>query len=173
MPARLLNFGSFLVALFAALAIVVCVGCVGDQHSDGSVANSGAGGESESRPTARVAMSKEAFVDYVANESPGRPEDGFVLFVKLPGKFTPEERTEKYAIPIDSALEQAELGNVINGAAMMGAKPFSSVSVEVSKLAMGLEVIIETLRSADAPPGTEIRYGEGDDKKFLNFDRLK
>ena len=56
---------------------------------------------------------------------------------------------------------------------MMGAKPFSSVSVEVSELAEGLDVLIETLRAADAPVGTEIRYGEGDDKKFLRFDSLR
>ena len=118
-------------------------------------------------------MSKEAFVDFVANESLGRPEDGFVLFLKLPGKLTPEDRVEKFSDPINFALQKAAVGKVINGASMMGAKPFSSVSVEVNELADGLEVIIDTLRAADAPVGTEIRYGEGDDKKFLRFDSVR
>ena len=95
------------------------------------------------------------------------------MFLKLPGNFTAADRKEKYADPIDLALQQAELGKVVSGAAMMGAKPFSSVSVEVSELADGLDIVIETLRAANPPPGTEIRHGEGDDKKFLCFDSLK
>ena len=171
MRARLLTLSSFVVA---TLALAVIVGCDADRDAvNSSNPSSSGGGERELETNPRVAMTKDAFVDFVANESPGRPEDGFVLFLKLPGIFTPEERSERYAGPIHDALRQAELGKVINGAAMMGAKPFSSVSVEVSELVEGLNVIIEVLRAADAPAGTEIRYGEGDDKKFLRFDSLR
>ena len=174
MRARLFSLSRLLVA---TLVLQVFMGCVGCDANKDATADSGAsssiGGEREAKTAARVAMTKEAFVDFVANESPGRPEDGFVLFLKLPGNFTPKERNKRYAGPIDVALQQAELGRVTNGAAMMGAKPFSSVSVEVSELAEGLDVVIETLRAAVAPQGTEIRYGEGDDKKFLRFDSLR
>ena len=169
MHVRRFNFGSSLAVLLATIATLSCVGCYGGKD----VPNSGVDSERDAKPAVRVAMSKEAFIDFVANESLGRPGEGFVLFLKLPGRFSPEERTEKYADPIDQALQQAGLGRVINSAAMMGAKPFSSVSVEVSELAAGLEVVIETLRANDTPVGTEIRYGEGDDKKFLRFDSLK
>ena len=107
MPVRLSSFNSLLVAL---LAFTVCVGCYGEKDAtDNSTVSSDAGDELEPKTGARVAMSKEAFVDFVAHESPGRPEDGFVLFLKLPGKLTPEQRSEKYAGPIDLALQKPSL----------------------------------------------------------------
>ena len=173
MRARLFSLSSLHVATLLLLALSVCVGCDADKDAtDDSTVKSCVDGEPESKTAVRVAMSKDSFIDYVANESPGRPGDGFVLFLKLPGNFTPEQRSDQFVTPIDLALREAKLGKVINGAAMMGAKPFSSVSVEVSELAEGLDVVIATLRAADAPPGTEIRHGEGDDKKFLRFDSL-
>ncbi len=150
--------------------VVVCAGCADTQIADDpEVESRGAqvsDVELEEIASERVPMTREAFVYYVANETVGDPDDDFILFLKIPGTLTPEKRSENYTAPLDEALKQAELGKVVSAAAMMGAKPFAGVSVEVSDLEQGVDVIIEVLRESDAPEGTEIRYGEGE-KKFM------
>lgn len=156
--------------------VVVCGGCYdndSDQAGEAVVDPRVAGVkdiEAEKNTAERTPMSRDEFVSYVANETVGSPEDGFILFLKIPGKLSPEQRSEKYTGPIGEALEAAELGEVISAAAMMGAKPFAGVSVEVSDLEQGIDVIVEVLRTAGAPEGTEIRYGEGE-KKFMELKR--
>ncbi len=85
------------------------------------------------------------------------------FYVKIPGNIGPLERGDRFEDPLHEALAAAGLGEVTGGGSQMaagGGIDYCGLDVAVSDRDRGLALIVETMRTLNAPPGTVVEEYE-------------
>lgn len=81
------------------------------------------------------------------------------FYIKIPGDIRPDERGERFEEPLDAALTAHDLGETTGGGSQVAegiTVEFCGIDVVVTDRERGLRLILETLRSLDAPAGTVV-----------------
>jgi hypothetical protein len=88
------------------------------------------------------------------------------VFVRVPESIQPLDRASKYEDPLQSALEQAKLGEVTGGGSLMSAPKadgsrdirWVGIDVELASLDQGLGFLKQQLIRLGVPKGTVLEY---------------
>jgi hypothetical protein len=83
---------------------------------------------------------------------------------------TPDVRGSKYEGPLDAALKEAKLGEVVGGGnsvTKQGKIEWVGVDIELSDLTKGIPFLKEKLRELGAPAGSTLDYHAGNKKVSL------
>jgi hypothetical protein len=88
------------------------------------------------------------------------------VYIKIPGDIEPMDRGEKFADPLQEALESAELGTITGGGSQLSepdseggrSVEFCGIDVDLYHLDKGLELLRKELVRLAAPPGTALLY---------------
>jgi len=98
------------------------------------------------------------------SEDPFEAEPVFV-YIKLPGKISPDERGERFEDPISELLETHGVGEVTGGGTMLGIPngegqtiEFCGIDVDLFELEEGLQLLQEELLRLAAPRGTTLEF---------------
>lgn len=101
-----------------------------------------------------------ASTDQVSHDNP------LFVYIRIPGDLDPQERCERFADPLQQALETHDLGNVTGGGTQFS-KPdengedfveFCGIDVDLYDAAKGLPLLRRELIRLRVPPGTELLY---------------
>jgi len=88
------------------------------------------------------------------------------VYIKIPGDIEPFDRGERFADPLQEALESAELGTITGGGSQLSepdsegqrSVEFCGIDVDLYHLDKGLELLRKELVRLAAPPGTALLY---------------
>jgi hypothetical protein len=88
------------------------------------------------------------------------------VYIKLPVDLDPFERSEKFADPLQEALETAGLGRITGGGTQFSEPDsegedhveFCGIDVDLYDVKKGLDLLHRELRRLEAPPGTALLY---------------
>jgi|SRR5215472_11399448 len=88
------------------------------------------------------------------------------VYIKMPGDIEPDDRHERFAEPLQEALEAGDLGVVTGGGSMLSAPDsegersvlFCGIDVDLYQLDKGLELLRQVLARLEVPPGTVLSY---------------
>ena len=88
------------------------------------------------------------------------------LYVRMPGDIDPEDRWEKFANPLQEALEKDDLGDVTGGGTQFSEPDengedfveFCGIDVDLYDAARGLALLRKELVRLQAPAGTMLLY---------------
>lgn len=100
-----------------------------------------------------------------------------VISIFIPGNIQPLERGERFADPLQAALERENLGEVFEEGTHLETVEDRQVvkgcqlEIEVKNLRRGLAIIEQILREGKAPAGTKITVeGKGEPQVFKTRD---
>lgn len=93
-------------------------------------------------------------------------ENPLFVYVRIPGDIDPEDRWEKFADPLQQALEQDDLVEVTGGGTQFSEPDedgedfveFCGIDVDVYDAAKGIPLLRRELIRLQAPPGTMLLY---------------
>jgi hypothetical protein len=93
-------------------------------------------------------------------------ENPLFIYIRIPGDIDPEDRWEKFAHPLQQALEKDDLGEVTGGGTQFSEPDengedfveFCGIDVDVYDAAKGLPLLRRELIRLQAPPGTMLLY---------------
>jgi hypothetical protein len=98
-------------------------------------------------------------------ESAVNEENPMFVYVKMPVDLDPTDRDERFAEPLQEALERENLGAVTGGGSMepdpdeLGEEyVFSGIDVNIFHAGKGLVLLRNELIRLNAPPGTSLLY---------------
>lgn len=105
------------------------------------------------------------------------PDDELFIYVVLPGDIHPHERGERFADPLQMALQAAELGEITGAGSQLDdpypdGRPrveFCGLDIELDQVDGARQLIMRTLQTLGAPPGTELHYTAGDARLLDRF----
>jgi hypothetical protein len=88
------------------------------------------------------------------------------VYIRMPGDIDPEDRWNKFADPLQEALEKEGLGNVTGGGTQFSepdengddSVEFCGIDVDLYDVVNGLAVLRRELIRLQAPPGTMLLY---------------
>lgn len=85
------------------------------------------------------------------------------LYIMIPGDLDPEDRTTRYANPLDEALEREGLGTITGGGSMDskaddGTAVFVGIDVDLYEAEKGIEVLRRELMRLKVPQRTMMIY---------------
>ena len=101
-----------------------------------------------------------ASTDQVSHDNP------LFVYIRLPGDIDPEDRWEKFADPLQQALEKDGLGDVTGGGTQFSEPDengedfveFCGIDVDLYDAAKGLALLRRELPRLQAPQGTTLLY---------------
>src|SRR4029077_18284102 len=104
-----------------------------------------------------------ATADQVSHDNP------LFVYIRIPGDLDPQERWEKFADPLQQALETDDLGTVTGGGTQFSEPDedgndfveFCGIDVDLYDAAKGLALLRRELIVLQAPPGTALLYKLG------------
>jgi hypothetical protein len=93
-------------------------------------------------------------------------ENPLFVYIRIPGDIDPEERWQKFADPLQQALEKDDLGDVTGGGTLFSEPDedgndfveFCGIDVDLYDAAEGLALLRRELTRLQAPPGTALLY---------------
>ena len=93
-------------------------------------------------------------------------ENPLFVYIKMPGDIDPEDRWEKFADPLQQALEKNDLGDVTGGGTQFSEPDengedfveFCGIDVDLYDAVKGLPLLRRELVRLQAPPGTTLLY---------------
>lgn len=109
-------------------------------------------------------LGRDAVPDAQSGES--TPAPSLFVYIKMPGDMDPFERSERFADPLQEALEAASLGTVTGGGSMFSPPDdegdrdveYCGVDVDLYQPEEGLALLRRELVRLKAPPGTAMLY---------------
>ncbi len=109
-------------------------------------------------------LGRDAIADAQSRKS--TPAQPLFVYVRMPGDMDPFERSERFADPLQEALEAARLGTVTGGGSMFSPPDdegdrdveYCGVDVDLYQLEEGLALLRRELIRLEAPPGTALLY---------------
>ena len=98
--------------------------------------------------------------DEVSQENP------LFVYIKMPGDIDPEDRWERFADPLQQALEKDDLGEVTGGGSQFSEPDengndfveFCGIDVDLYDAVKGLALLRRELARLQVPPGTVLLY---------------
>jgi hypothetical protein len=107
----------------------------------------------------------------------GRDNPLFV-YIKLPGDIDPLDRSERFADPLQEALEKAKVGTITGGGSQLSEPDsegergveFCGIDVDLYDIEKGLALLRRELVALQVPPGTTLLYevnGQGYEEPVL------
>ncbi|HEX3093436.1 MAG TPA: hypothetical protein VHW72_12475 [Candidatus Angelobacter sp.] len=96
-------------------------------------------------------------------------ENPLFVYIRIPGDIDPEDRWEKFADPLQQALEKEDLGDVTGGGTQFSEPDengedfveFCGIDVDLYDAVKGLALLRRELILLQVPPGTALLYKLG------------
>ena len=97
---------------------------------------------------------------------PASHENPLFVYIRIPGDIDPEDRWEKFADPLQQALEKDDLGNVTGGGTQFSEPDengedfveFCGIDVDLYDAVKGLPLLRRELLRLQVPAGTVLLY---------------
>ena len=95
-----------------------------------------------------------------------KPDNPLFVYIRMPGDLDPQDRWERFADPLQQALEKDDLG-IVTGGGTQFSEPdqegndyveFCGIDVDLYDVARGLALLRRELVRLQAPAGTMLLY---------------